>query len=123
MALWTRFYRTKQESRNRNSGRCEGCRKVANTHSHHLFIRRPDSYRLQNPINIVQLCPKCHYKETLEMQIRLSLKKLDEYGPEEIERWASSIPSKIPVRLPSHYWGARDIWEMTKGLKMEGDNV
>jgi len=49
------------------------------------------------------------------MQVKLARKKLDKYGPDKIEEWAASIPSKVPVRLPSHYWGAKEIWEVEHG--------
>ena len=90
------------------------------THSHHLFVRRSPNHKyLWSPINIVQLCRRCHFAETLEMQTRMATKKLDEYGPEKIEKWAANAPFKVKPRLPSHYWGAKEIWK----LKREGEHV
>ena len=106
---WTEFYQNKVRQRNRSGGRCEWCGKPAPTHSHHLFQRRPDHKYLQVPWNIVQICGRCHVRESYAMQVALAKKRIGEYGAEHIEQWAEDAPFKTGITLPSHYWDAKEV--------------
>ena len=119
MVAWGDFYRTKTRQRARQAFRCPGCgrRNPPSTHSHHLFLRRPDHPYLQQHWNIIQVCPDCHLEEGSEMQVTAALMKLWDLGADTIEAIVETLPFKVKPSLPGHYWIAKALYE--QGVTVE----